>query len=92
MGTIVFPMNGPFEEHMDCVIELSSFCLVEPITLGFFPYQTEEGTETFGTGSEDVSNDGNFPSSSSASTDQELRGMVKGLAKETTDLHRHVAE
>lgn len=31
------------EEQLYSVLELVSFCLVEPITLGYFPFQTQDG-------------------------------------------------
>lgn len=39
-----------FDEKLETVLEVASFCLVEAISLAFFPYQTEERYENMDAG------------------------------------------
>lgn len=68
-------------EQLDSVLELSSFCIIEPVTLGFFPYI---GADSSGTGNDVVPN--------AETGDSEVRDMISKLAKESIAIHRSVAK
>lgn len=74
------------EYQLETVLEVITFCLVEPVTLGFFPFVVATG------GNNSDANERTAPVGgiSESSTDDDVRKAVRNLGKNSVALHRSI--
>lgn len=79
------------EYQLETLLEVMQFCLLEPITLGFFPYQAgdeEAISSAVKASSGTLRTEVQQENVDDSSPDSEVRELIKKLGTESVDVHR----